>query len=1142
MAQYGRRMRLQRLYEDGDGAEQPYASPGQIPGYVPSMTEVGAAGSQYTIPQKDFRGDAAANRGAAAKVDDMMDTLHKRLKLLEDKSLMVDTTHRRVVMEGEGLKRRLQEVEHDTHKTIADLTTGVERSLRGISESKRDVESAREWAQTYVASQLQQHEQMLRNTYGGELTAVSNRTKQLQESVGNNLQRFEGSLQLCQEASKNFSSEQYEKHALRIHTLEGMLNETLNKAEMMEQHFADSLDVAISRERNARERDALEKDRVMQQLSTACSAAVEREIGAEIKKTNEFADTSLQRMDAIERLLKAEIRNRIDLSTSHDRLVEDVRKVERNTLASIAQIETSVQEKHAELHAAVTQQGAAQREALHAVSEAQKKAMTSLQTTLQSETQEVRSFLLGKIEANAQTLNALTQQVHQNGVRGDETDRILQELRAQQDRDGKEVRSMLTRSENKVREDLSNMSASLQEICTKQLHTSIKEAVLREREVKEECMAETKRAMDELLLVKKLSEKDTQDLRKLVHEKNQETQEEVKGNLDRVTTLLHKTDEISRLQLDRNHEFKMEISDTQRQVEECTESLGRKVADLVAAEAAHKEDSEGKARDIADLKAELKGHRDDFMDTLTKKAKDMVDVEKRRREELAAEVADLAKKSYKRAEEAQDRVQSVADDVSESERQLKRLLDSAVQRSIEEEAATRQEIASLKDSLAIVQEDVSDMTNREQRTGSDARKDLLLISGQIEDLSEREQRATEALKSAVGEVRKLSESNRQDVADQKKELQVLLTRVQLNEVQKEADDETLAKREKYAKEELQMVSSLVTGVTESIAKIEAKLVQDEDADHQKGTAVKREHAALIERLNNVQEAVAENRTEMTKRLADLSDELETRTNDRVLKSENRGTKRTQTLEESIAQCRQDLDLSLKKDFPELLAGMDSLKTTFHHRCEKLENKVEAAGAHSTDEIEQATANLRERVATLEKNLSQDAKEGATSASVEALKLDVAELRNEMATKTIFRSELDLVTNKLVSVDTDNKEMQRSIESVRTEISTQLQQMVGKEQERSESDALWDEWRDALTGEVGLYKKNLIVLVESHAHIDRRGVEDDEATMRRAMQIEMDLSRTDMDIDAYEKLLERFHERETDAIQKRLDGPSNTEPE
>eukprot|EP01061_Rhynchopus_euleeides_P010387 TRINITY_DN19834_c0_g1_i1.p1 TRINITY_DN19834_c0_g1~~TRINITY_DN19834_c0_g1_i1.p1 ORF type:complete len:1155 (+),score=505.63 TRINITY_DN19834_c0_g1_i1:39-3467(+) len=1138
MAQYGRRMRLQRMYDDGSDELSERGSAG-VPGYIPtdSTGKAPVDVTQYEAASKNH-------------FDEMVEALHKRLKLVEDKSVMMDTTSRRVALEGDAIKRRLQEIEHDTQRTTSDLTTGLERSLRGAADAKRDVEACKDWSQTYVSSQLAQHEQVVKSTFGNELTNLSMRQKQLQEAVSNSSARFDTALKLMQESTRNHAMEHFEKQAMKLQALEGLLAETLKKNDVLEQHFADTLEVAIGRERSARERDVLERDRIMQQLSQSCSATVEREVGAEIKKTAEFAETSLQRMDAIERLLKVEIRNRMDLAGSHDRLVDDVRKIERNTIASITQIETALQDKVSELAGQMTQQAASQREALNTLQDVSKKAVTTLQTSLHTELQELRGFLLKKTEANSQALAELSQKVHHTTVKSDETERLLTESRAQQERDSKEMRSMLTRSENKLTEELSAMSGSLQDFCSKQLQGSIKEALQREQALKDSCAAEIKRTADELNVLKRNEEKDMQEVRKLVYDKNNETQEEVKGNLDRLTTLIQKTDEISRLQLDKSHEMGLQIDETRQMIDDSADALNRKVAAISSLDARQREDNEQRVRDITDLKLSLKQGVDCALDTVSKKHKETVDTERRTREELLNEISEVGRRAGKKSDELADRTQKLEDALDEKERHLKRRAEEVAQQRSDEDEELRRDITSLRESVSETKAIVAEVNERELKIGNDVRKELLSVTDQITDVAERQQRANDSVKLSVAEVRRTADGNRVELQDVWKEVKARGEQAMVQADKKAKEEEVHVKREKFLKEEITLVVQSVSTLTDRLARLEVEKTKDDTSSQQLESSLKRELQGLADRVMQVEREAQATATE----LGGKTGELRTYVDDQVLmklqRTDERFTKKTQIIEAEMDR-RRETEHDTKKECTQVLASLNDIKVTLQERYDLLDRKVDQLEKHSMESVLQSSRELNQqiielstntevardvdklsdRVIALETSGRGEERSAVAKVEVEALRRDLVELRNELGER-VLRGELDVVARKLVALDADCK----GSTTEREHQQQQLARLLDAEKDRLASDSQWDEWRDTVSLDLHHGKRNALSLLETQESCHRQFLHDDELNKRKMYIIESD---SRIEAEAYEELVEKFHQRERAVMGRRLSSSQET---
>eukprot|EP01063_Lacrimia_lanifica_P011635 TRINITY_DN18361_c0_g1_i1.p1 TRINITY_DN18361_c0_g1~~TRINITY_DN18361_c0_g1_i1.p1 ORF type:complete len:1082 (+),score=429.24 TRINITY_DN18361_c0_g1_i1:233-3247(+) len=495
------------------------------------------------------------------QLQDVIAEMTRRVKALEDKAVMAETASRRAALDHDRVRERLVEFESQTQQAVVELTKGADRAHHRLEQTQRDVEGAKDWCHKLMTSHIGQVENALRSDLGTQMGDVARRAAEGHNALTSQLAQLEQNLKVTQDSARASHRELQDRIDAVAEVVENGISEASKRSDLIETQFHEALEVGLSRERAAREREVLDRDRQIQQAQANTLQIVERELGAEVKRTSEFAETSLQRMDAIERLLKAEIRNRMDLSSSYDKMVDDMRKMERTTLASVTALESAIQEKFTEASQALQQQGSAHRDALSALSESQKKALVQLAASTQKDLTDSKAYVLKKFETCEKSVSEVSARLHEAALRVDEIERQASDARHTHAREGEEHRSMLTRAVNKWEDELGRVRLDGEDFCLKQQQAASKEAVNREALLKDQLQAEVKRVADSTHATLRSHEKTHNDLKRTVTDSSADNLRELRSNMDKVATLVSKTDEISKLHMDKNAEVAKEMND-----------------------------------------------------------------------------------------------------------------------------------------------------------------------------------------------------------------------------------------------------------------------------------------------------------------------------------------------------------------------------------------------------------------------------------------------------------------------------------------------------------------------------------------------------------------------------------------------------
>eukprot|EP01064_Diplonema_japonicum_P006856 TRINITY_DN14682_c0_g1_i1.p1 TRINITY_DN14682_c0_g1~~TRINITY_DN14682_c0_g1_i1.p1 ORF type:complete len:822 (+),score=265.46 TRINITY_DN14682_c0_g1_i1:2672-5137(+) len=544
MAQFGRRMRLRRLYEGSpeEGSEVNTVSPQYT-------DDVSRSGGQYT------------------------NELKKRMQQVEDKAVVMDTTSRRVLIEGDRLKTKMLEIEADAQKSISDLTTGMERSLRSSAEARREIELTRDWAANYIGHQISHETNSIKNMINTEIQAIKQYFTMQLEGSSTTQSMVDTKLKLQADALKHQTSDRFDKITSRITGLENTAQDLFKKVEGLGAHCSETLETAMSREKAARERDFLDTESAIKQLAASYSGTIERELSAAVKKNSEFAETSLERMQAIERLLKVEIRNRMELSAKYDKLVEDVHKAERTAINTTTYLETLVTDKTNDLGAALAQHSHMHKESINMVKDSSKQLITSRCELITADLSDTRGTLVKKIEkleAATTELGSKTQEISLLAV---DYTQSIQELREAQQREGKEVKNMLSKVENKWDEDLSKGLDEVRGHVSTQQQSAVKEAVQREGYFKEQFTTDLRHVTEAIAAQKKTNDSKYQELKQVVQESSAMSSSEWDKSLAKVTVLIQKTDELSRAQAEKTEQACEEMRELALSVQEARSQI-----------------------------------------------------------------------------------------------------------------------------------------------------------------------------------------------------------------------------------------------------------------------------------------------------------------------------------------------------------------------------------------------------------------------------------------------------------------------------------------------------------------------------------------------------------------------------------------
>eukprot|EP01060_Flectonema_neradi_P031595 TRINITY_DN4824_c2_g1_i1.p1 TRINITY_DN4824_c2_g1~~TRINITY_DN4824_c2_g1_i1.p1 ORF type:complete len:959 (+),score=234.63 TRINITY_DN4824_c2_g1_i1:76-2952(+) len=559
MAQHGRRtLRMRRLVDGSPGGDE--SEDGIYAGYT-STNRVGA------ISPPLLRGGATSDvEGAGINWDvSSQDSLLRRMKLIEDKSLLTDTASRHAMEEGDRIRSRLTDIETNSSKQIESLS----------SANKRDIDLLREWVSSFIEGHISDLEHQLRNTIRIESEGLQQKIRLNHDKIATAQTRSETIHKSSMESSKKMIQDLSDKVNSKITNVDRAVQDLDGKMLLLEAHFSDSIGVAIDREQSSRERDCKDLTSQLQHLQSNLTT-IQRDITSSVAKVSDALSVSNERVNSLERFLKVEIKARMELSSAHDRLVDDLRKMERSHIAGVSQIQSFVQEKHSEFTQQMAQQTTVFKDNLSATSDACKKLITAEVRNSQADLHTtIQNTLQPRLDSLEHTSTDLGSKINRISLRFDESDKSLHELKRSQEREAAEAQSSITRSENKVDEQLQNVKQTLSEYCNTQVKNALDEISMRESNLRDTTTSDIKRLTETMNNHHKTYDADLAEQKRLLHEHKSESSDHLNANIDRVSSLVQRTDELTRIQIDRNSEIYQNVE----AIKTTTEELQRQIKD-----------------------------------------------------------------------------------------------------------------------------------------------------------------------------------------------------------------------------------------------------------------------------------------------------------------------------------------------------------------------------------------------------------------------------------------------------------------------------------------------------------------------------------------------------------------------------------
>ena len=562
MAQHGRRtLRLKRLV---DGSPEGMEAEDGAYGYASSRL----GGISPPLLKGNGAGFSDVDNSAIHTSWDnntSQDHLIRRLQVIEDKSILTDTASRHAVEEGDRIRNRLVDFESNNTKQLETLSNA----------NKRDIDLLREWVSSFIEGQVSDLEHQLRNSMRLESEALQQKIRLNYDKISTAQNRSEATTKTSFESSRKQTQDFTDKITSKIVNVDRAVQDLETKSAILESHFTDSIDVALSREQAGRERENLDILSQLQHLQSNLNT-VQRDITGSVTKVSEALSISNERVNSLERFLKVEIKARMELSTSHDRLVDDFRKMERSHIAGVSQTQSYLQEKITEMSQQITNQTTTFKDNLSATSDACKKMISTEIRTCQSEIQNsLTSTIQSKLDIAEQTNTDVVNKVGRLMQRLDEAERSSHDLKRSQEREAAEAQSSITRSENKIDEQLQNVQQTLSDYCNNQVKNALEEMSHRESNLRDSTTNELKRVSESVYNQQKSHETDIVEVKRLINDNKNESNTNLDTNIDRVTALVQRTDELTRIQIDRNTEIyqnveaiKSTAEDLQRQIKD----------------------------------------------------------------------------------------------------------------------------------------------------------------------------------------------------------------------------------------------------------------------------------------------------------------------------------------------------------------------------------------------------------------------------------------------------------------------------------------------------------------------------------------------------------------------------------------------
>eukprot|EP01065_Artemidia_motanka_P024955 TRINITY_DN29889_c0_g1_i1.p1 TRINITY_DN29889_c0_g1~~TRINITY_DN29889_c0_g1_i1.p1 ORF type:complete len:1293 (+),score=772.87 TRINITY_DN29889_c0_g1_i1:68-3946(+) len=1015
MAAYGRRMRLRRMYDE-DGGGYPYHNPGVEPQRGRSTVEADAPPSARvpSAPAEDGRllqplppAPAPGDAGLAPKLrevdarvgslevllrraeesmmradsrsrqqEGLITALLQRTKDLEAHGATRDGAARRAALDGERLGGRLEQLEQAVGRRLEEQGQAWQTQLAAVEDhARRLAQQAREGALQSTQQAVQEAATQLRAATAADVDAVAGKLRQQQDAAAAQVMRHDEALvqlgaaaQRAQQDADDLRRKSQELAQTSEHSVRQVREATADAIQQLRQ----STEAALQRERQQRERDAAERLQAdaaaRPALVQQCAEKVAGELGKEMRRAEGFAETAAQRMDAIEELLKAEIRSRMELGTSAERVQEELRRLERTTLSGHSTLEGSIGARIADVQQALSGAVSAAKEQNAAMYDTLRDSFIQNVERVQREAAEARRVLAARVESTEQGLTEAAQRDTTLQYRAADAERLLEELRGLQERDALELRSSVTRAENRWEEELRTAQKQTTEWVQQQVGSASREAAARETHVKEFCVGETAKVGDVLLQTQRDTEHALNELKRSALQVQQEVSAEVRRVEDKVAAAAQqakeRSEEVLQKGLDDRAGMSHRLELTEQRLAQLSDhtaggmqSIREDVAERDRALAAKQEERDRRERDAGEQRLRREREKEDEHERalaaqqqrLEQRGRELEQDLRRAERALAAKLEQAAagqrELSTALAEQTAD-VRAEARRLSqELGVEVRALQEHAQKRTQEAEKAAREATQELRDHIHSLQQESQAQLTALARL-SDEREEAARVREEDRDRAARDrhedlERADAQLDSRLAEAVKLGQDRDKQIAE--------------NE------------RKAEGREKAQQACNRGTAADVSAVKEGLLLLTKQTGDDQQATN------SMLEMLNALLKTSAETvREDLVAELQERLDEAEGRAADAArsrFHSDEAGRRYAEQLHQTALTTAQQNNQMLLERIDQLTQRAAALEGRHDAAQLQLEQAVESRMHHHDNRWEEKRLQDVDKVAALERQLT-----------------------------------------------------------------------------------------------------------------------------------------------------------------------------
>eukprot|EP01062_Namystynia_karyoxenos_P058093 TRINITY_DN4945_c2_g2_i1.p1 TRINITY_DN4945_c2_g2~~TRINITY_DN4945_c2_g2_i1.p1 ORF type:complete len:1326 (+),score=557.14 TRINITY_DN4945_c2_g2_i1:81-3980(+) len=1050
----------------------------------------------------------------ARQQETIVAALMQRVKDLEAHSATRDGASRRAALDGERLGAKLDQMEQALLRRVDESQQQWQGQLQVVEEhARRMAQQAREGAHQSAAQALQELGASLRAHSAAEVEALSGKLRTQQDAASAQSLRLEealsqlgGALQRHQQEAEE-ARRKAQEHSQATEAALRLLRDThADTAQQLRQGF----EAALLRERQQRERDAADRAKAeaaqRTQMVQQCTDKVAAELGKELRRAEGFAETAAQRMDAIEELLKAEIRSRMELGAAGERSQEELRRVERAALANYSTLESALSARVADLSQALASQQAAARDAAQAMHDSLAESAAQLVDRLRQETAEARRSLAGRVESLEQGLTDAAQRDTSLQYRATDAERLLEELRGMQEREGQELRGMVQRAENRWEEELRGAQNQTAEWVQQQVTATSREAAAREMHIKEFCLGEGAKLSDALVAQQRDSDRALTEHKRAALRAHQELSAELRTIEDKIAAAqqqaMKRSDEVLHKSAEERAQLGHRLELSEQRLQQLADSVSSGLqavrdegADRDRAHAARQEERDRREREAAEQRLRRERERDDEHERLQQQQQQRAE---QRDRELEAELRKAERALADRLEQATTQhrehitavSEQLADTRTESRRQgtelaaeIRSLQEQANRRTQEAEQAARTVAQELQQRITLLQQD---LTTQVQSAGRLAEEREGALQQREEEQERRAAQRADKLAQQDAELeRKLDELTRQGrerdkwqleaerkEAERERALQGSQRQVQtaLGDLGERVDLLTrqTGDDQQATNQTVEMLMELVKTHAETVredvaADMDQRLAESEERSAEAGKLTKQSDEAArryAEQLHNTAMSAAQHSDQQTQeRLRDLSQ--------RAAALEARMDAARGQAEAAVEQRLAERELRWEERRQQDADRMQSARSREQADAKRVEDRVAECDSklRSASERLEGLERWREQADQRMRRQQEDA--GADRAREGREKGELASLRDQL------RAQEDAVQAlRKVAARVSDCELQEDAKRARQQLADEIQRQLGalearlrageqQEEVRRASDEGWDQWQSTV---------------------------------------------------------------------------------